>query len=92
MSNLLSNGPCHLDIPRNDASWNLARVSTRTKLAKQDPFALDYQYKYNSGPGSGVDIYVVDTGLSFPCFSNGSVSPSTYHRCLRSACMRTLFG
>ncbi|KAF9651864.1 serine protease [Thelephora ganbajun] len=48
---------------QNDAPWGLARVSTRKKLAKQDPFALDYQYQYLSNPGVGVDIYVVDTGI-----------------------------
>jgi cerevisin len=48
---------------RTDASWNLARVSSSTKLTNQDPFALDYEYKYLPEPGSGIDIYVVDTGL-----------------------------
>ncbi|KAF9787119.1 serine protease [Thelephora terrestris] len=48
---------------QTDASWNLARVSTRDKLANQDPFALTYQYNYIPKPGSGVDIYVVDTGI-----------------------------
>jgi len=46
-----------------DASWNLARISTRNKLSNQDPFALNYQYKYLPQPGYGVDIYVVDTGI-----------------------------
>jgi hypothetical protein len=60
-------GSCHSSISvRTDASWNLARVSTRDKLANQDPFALTYQYNYIPKPGSGVDIYVVDTGLFFP--------------------------
>jgi cerevisin len=51
---------------RNDAPWNLARISTRTRLTNQDPFALNYAYQYLPNPGSGVDIYVVDTGLFFP--------------------------
>jgi len=51
--------------PRNNAPWNLARVSTRAKLVKQDPFALDYTYRHLEKPGSGVDIYVMDTGLFF---------------------------
>jgi len=50
---------------RNDAPWNLARISTRARLIKQDPFALDYSYRYLANPGIGVDIYVVDTGLFF---------------------------
>jgi len=51
---------------RNDAPWNLARISTRARLTNQDPFAVNYVYQYLSNPGSGVDIYVVDTGLFFP--------------------------
>jgi len=56
---------CSNSYARNDAPWNLARVSTRTRLVKQDPFALDYSYRYLANPGIGVDIYVVDTGLFF---------------------------
>ena len=62
---------------RNDAPWNLARVSTRTGLAKQDPFALDYVYRHLANPGSGVDIYVVDTGLFLVCPHPETVSHST---------------
>lgn len=63
---------------RNNAPWGLARISTREKLANQDPFALTYQYQYDSQPGSGVDIYVVDTGLLFIIHSRyNNVSTST---------------
>ena len=40
-------------------------MSTRTKLSNQDPFALNYQYKYLPEPGNGIDIYAVDTGAFF---------------------------
>jgi hypothetical protein len=50
---------------RDNAPWGLARISTRAKLANQDPFALTYKYEFDSEPGCGVDIYVVDTGLLF---------------------------
>ena len=62
---------------RTDAPWNLARVSTRAKLSEQDPYALDYTYRYNDKPGFGVDIYVVDTGLFFIPFRPKSISTST---------------
>jgi hypothetical protein len=62
---------------RNDAPWNLARVSTRTRLPKQDALALDYVYQYLAEPGRGVDIYVVDTGLFFVRFRPESISTST---------------
>ena len=62
-----SNRLCCLNLHvRNDAPWNLARISTRTRLTNQDPSALDYVHQYLPDPGRGVDIYVVDTGLLFP--------------------------
>ena len=58
---------CYSNIhARNDAPWNLARISTRARLTNQDPYALNYTYQYLSNPGDGVDIYVVDTGLFSP--------------------------
>lgn len=48
---------------QDDASWNLARISTRDELSDQDPFALTYEYGYLPNPGNGVDIYVIDTGI-----------------------------
>lgn len=69
-------GPYHSSASvRTDASWNLARVSSRDKLANQDPVALTYKYGYRPDPGNGVDIYVVDTGLSFlVCFYRRSLN------------------
>ena len=48
---------------RKNAPWNLARVSTRNRLSDQNSLGLSYTYEYDSKPGDGVDIYVVDTGL-----------------------------
>lgn len=41
-----------------NAPWGLARISSRTKL----PAAGPYSYTY-TGDGSGVSVYVVDTGI-----------------------------
>lgn len=62
---------------RNGAPWNLARVSTRSWPANQDPFSSNYTYSYLPSPGSGVDIYVVDTGLFFVHFRPEIISTST---------------
>lgn len=51
---------------RLDAPWSLTRIGTRAKLVDQDPFALNYVYQHLPNPGSGVDIYVVDTGSFLP--------------------------
>ena len=59
-------GLCRLDShARTDAPWGLARISNRARLVNQDPFALDYEYRYLPNQGREVDIYVVDTGSVF---------------------------
>lgn len=62
--------PCSNTSVRTDAPWNLARISTPDQLADQNPSDLDFTYNYEgSEPGSGVDIYVVDTGLFLISYS-----------------------
>ena len=71
---------------RNDEPWNLARISTPNKLSNQDPYALTNTYNHLANPGNGVDIYVVDTGLSFPV---RSINVSQYlRRYLYPTCTR----
>ncbi|KAJ3480011.1 hypothetical protein NLI96_g8664 [Meripilus lineatus] len=48
---------------QTDAPWGLARLSTDAKLTNQDANALTFTYKFNSAAGSGVDIYIIDTGI-----------------------------
>ena len=48
---------------RTNAPWNLNRISTRQKLANQNPKDLNFQYNFDGTKlGNGVDIYVIDTG------------------------------
>ncbi|RDB20460.1 hypothetical protein Hypma_012437 [Hypsizygus marmoreus] len=47
---------------QTDATWGLARISQDAKLANQDTTAL-FTYTYGVQGGSGVDIYVLDTGV-----------------------------
>ncbi|KAI0032756.1 serine protease [Vararia minispora EC-137] len=47
----------------SNAPWGLARLSTNNALTGSAT-ALTYSYQYDSSAGAGVDIYVVDTGIS----------------------------
>lgn len=76
---------------RTDASWNLARMSTRDKLSNQDPFAMNYQYKYGPQPGKDIDIYVVDTGMFLVQFCYRSLNVFSF-RHSRFARKRIFFG
>ncbi|KAF9521960.1 serine protease [Crepidotus variabilis] len=47
-----------------DATWGLGRTSSLQKLTDQDPSHLTFDYIYSDETlGSGVDIYIVDTGV-----------------------------
>ncbi|KDR82017.1 hypothetical protein GALMADRAFT_135395 [Galerina marginata CBS 339.88] len=58
---------------QTNAPWGLARLTSATKLANQDSNALTFTYTYNSTAGSGVDVYVIDTGIltTHTQFDNG---------------------
>ncbi|PPR03991.1 hypothetical protein CVT24_008310 [Panaeolus cyanescens] len=43
------------------APWNLARISSKTRLTGSAT-VLNFTYNYDGSGGKGVDIYVVDTG------------------------------
>ncbi|KAI0753438.1 peptidase S8/S53 domain-containing protein [Daedaleopsis nitida] len=45
---------------QNGAPWGLARVSHRSKLT----FSTFTKYEYDADGGSGVDVYVIDTGIN----------------------------
>ncbi|KAJ2918792.1 hypothetical protein MD484_g1579, partial [Candolleomyces efflorescens] len=51
-------------VTQSDAPWGLARLSSKTKLADQDASQLNFSYIYDSSAGSGVDIYIIDTGVN----------------------------
>ncbi|EMD40758.1 hypothetical protein CERSUDRAFT_111336 [Gelatoporia subvermispora B] len=46
-----------------NAPWGLNRISQAAPLTGRDPFAQDFVYTYDNKAGSGIDIYVVDTGV-----------------------------
>ncbi|KAG6864561.1 hypothetical protein C0991_008656 [Blastosporella zonata] len=50
------------DVETN-APWGLSRISQAAKLTNQDTSALTYTYTFDTSPGRGVDIYIVDTGV-----------------------------
>lgn len=54
----------HATTARSGGPWGLERIST-TSTVSGDPSTLDFTYNYdNTALGSGVDIYVVDTGIN----------------------------
>jgi len=48
---------------QTDATWGLGRISQPATLTTQDASLLTYTYTYDASAGSGVDIYVIDTGI-----------------------------
>lgn len=50
-------------VTQTNAPWGIARLSQDGKLASQSTSSLTFTYRYDSAAGSGVDIYVVDTGV-----------------------------
>ncbi|KAJ8522139.1 hypothetical protein ONZ45_g1228 [Pleurotus djamor] len=47
---------------QTNAPWGLARLSTPSRLTSTNSAALTFSYTYDA-TGSGVDVYVVDTGV-----------------------------
>lgn len=51
-------------VAQTDAPWGLQRISQLNPLRYSDITALDYTYTYDDSAGAGVDIYIVDSGIS----------------------------
>ncbi|KAG5637821.1 hypothetical protein H0H81_003092 [Sphagnurus paluster] len=47
---------------QNNAPWGLARLSQSSRLTSQNTNSLSFSYTYDDSAGSGVDIYILDTG------------------------------
>ncbi|KAJ3480012.1 hypothetical protein NLI96_g8665 [Meripilus lineatus] len=63
VESISEDGIMTIQATQKDAPWGLARISRDKKLANQDPNALNFTYKYPTNAGSGVDIYIIDTGI-----------------------------
>ncbi|KAF8662099.1 hypothetical protein AX16_001209 [Volvariella volvacea WC 439] len=50
-------------VTQTDAPWGLGRISQDGRLANQNAAALTFTYTYDDVSVSGVDVYVVDTGI-----------------------------
>jgi cerevisin len=48
---------------QNDAPWGLGRTCRHAPLESTDDTSLTYFYHWDKKAGSGVDIYIVDTGI-----------------------------
>ncbi|CDO71600.1 hypothetical protein BN946_scf184911.g70 [Trametes cinnabarina] len=62
---IAEDGIVHINaaVTQTNAPWGLQRISQTAKLSSQNTNALTYTYTYDSSAGSGVDIYIVDTGI-----------------------------
>ncbi|KXN84282.1 hypothetical protein AN958_12788 [Leucoagaricus sp. SymC.cos] len=60
---ITEDGVMHTFVTQANAPWGLSRLSSSTKLRNQDTSALTFSYTYDASAGSGVDIYIVDTGV-----------------------------
>ncbi|KAF9468269.1 serine protease [Collybia nuda] len=56
-------GIMHTMVTQTNAPWGLSRLSQRGRLANQSPSVLTHSYTYDASAGSGVDIYIIDTGV-----------------------------
>ncbi|KAF9523113.1 serine protease [Crepidotus variabilis] len=64
VESVTEDGIMHIFGTQTNAPWGLGRISTTPKLTNQDFEALTFNYTYADDKlGSGVDIYVVDTGI-----------------------------
>ncbi|KAJ2918786.1 hypothetical protein MD484_g1573, partial [Candolleomyces efflorescens] len=50
-------------VQQNEAPWGLARLSTDGWSKEQNSSQRHFKYTYDDSAGSGVDIYIVDTGV-----------------------------
>ncbi|KAF8177421.1 peptidase S8/S53 domain-containing protein [Pholiota molesta] len=48
---------------QRNAPWGLSRISSSKRLSGTDITALNYTYRYSTSAGSGVDVYVLSTGV-----------------------------
>lgn len=48
---------------QNNAPWGLQRISQRAAIQNGDPTKTNFIYNYDDSAGSGVDIYILDTGV-----------------------------
>ncbi|KAH6897978.1 serine protease [Coprinopsis sp. MPI-PUGE-AT-0042] len=50
-------------IAQTDAPWGLQRITQAGALTNTDAASLDFTYTYDESAGTGVDIYIADTGI-----------------------------
>ncbi|KAF9000866.1 hypothetical protein BDQ17DRAFT_1426893 [Cyathus striatus] len=60
---IAEDGIMHTMTTQTDAPWVLQRISRDAKLSSTSTSALTYSYTYDSTARTGVNIYVLDTGI-----------------------------
>ncbi|KAJ3576376.1 hypothetical protein NP233_g467 [Leucocoprinus birnbaumii] len=62
---IAEDGIMHTMVTQTNAPWGISRVSSTARLSNQNTgiSALTFTYTYDAAAGSGVDIFIVDTGI-----------------------------
>ncbi|CAA7269772.1 unnamed protein product [Cyclocybe aegerita] len=60
---IAEDGVVHAFVTQTNAPWGLARLSSATRLTSTSTGSLTFSYTYDAAAGSGVDIYILDTGV-----------------------------
>ncbi|XP_006464052.1 serine proteinase [Agaricus bisporus var. bisporus H97] len=63
VESITEDGLMHTMTTQTNAPWGLARLSSTTRLSNQNAAALTFSYTFDASAGSGVDIFIVDTGI-----------------------------
>ncbi|KAF9496181.1 peptidase 1 [Pleurotus eryngii] len=56
-------GIMHTFVTQANAPWGLSRLTSSARLTNTNVAALTFSYTYDASAGSGVDVFVVDTGI-----------------------------
>ncbi|KAI0801218.1 serine protease [Fomes fomentarius] len=63
VESIVEDGIVSIFATQTNAPWGLQRITQTAKLSNQDASARTFTYTYDDTAGSGVDIYIVDTGI-----------------------------
>jgi len=63
VESISEDGIMHTMVTQTNAPWGLGRLVSSSRLTNTDVAALTFTYTYDASAGSGVDVFVVDTGV-----------------------------
>ncbi|KAJ3508844.1 hypothetical protein NLJ89_g5537 [Agrocybe chaxingu] len=63
VESITEDGVVHAFVTQTNAPWGLARLSSTARLTSTATGSLTFSYTYDAAAGSGVDIFILDTGV-----------------------------